>query len=66
MGERNCVESLGMTFIDGTRIRAHFKAASAEKKWGLTALRTIVVKRLPDDGRPGFSVIELLWSLYAP
>jgi transposase len=37
--------SLGMTFLDGTNIRAHHKAAGAQKR-GSTARSAISVKRL--------------------
>jgi transposase len=37
--------ALGMTFIDGTSIRAHHKAAGAEKR-GPTAKNAICVRRL--------------------
>ena len=37
--------ALGMTFIDGTNLRAHPKAAGAQKR-GSTARRAIGVKRL--------------------
>ena len=39
--------ALGMTFIDGSNIRAHHKAAGAQKK-GPTARNEMFVKRLVD------------------
>jgi transposase len=42
---QGCDAALGMTFLDGTIIRAHHKAAGAEKK-GSTARSATSVKRL--------------------
>jgi len=42
---QECEQALGMVFLDGTNIRAHHKAAGAQKK-EMTADSETIVKRL--------------------